>query len=275
MNSDAALSQLFCEQHPADAAAVLMRLPAAGVAAFLMNLPAPGAAALLQNMLPERAARIIPLLEPQHAAAIFSQLKLTETAGLLRPLATAQRDALFAALPAKLTAQLSRVIRFPAGTVGSLLSTPLLSLRDDWTVRYGLREFKQLPANTLTDLPVVDQDQYFLGTVSLHGLLTGHDELRVSALINESTPALPAEAPLASIVHHPMWDRSTAAPVVDLHNKLLGVLQRATLRQHLTNPSHAPRSDLLAPVLALAEVYWSASSSLVAVLGERFNQPRK
>lgn len=275
MNHAAELSLLFCEQHPADAAAVLMHLPAEAVAPFIMELSAARAAALLQHMLPERAARIIPLLEKNHAAAIFSQLKLTEAAGVIRPLDAAQREALFAALPAKLTAQLSRVIQFPAGSVGSLLSTPPLSLRDEWTVKHSLREFKQLAPTAVTDLPVVDHDHYFLGTLALHRLLTERDELRVGTLVYGADSALPAETPLISIIHHPLWDRSIAAPVVDIDNKLLGLLQRGALRQYLAEHSELQRPDLLAPVMALAEVYWSASSSLVAALGERFNQDRK
>ena len=63
--------------------------------------------------------------------------------------------------------------------------------------------------------------------------------------------------------------------MVDLNNRLLGVLHHAKLREYLTSHQGPQGLKTLTPMMALAEVYWTASSALVAILGERFNSSRK
>lgn len=276
MINETELSRQFCVRHPAEAAAVLMRVAPDAAAAFVVTLPPPRAAALLQYMLPLRAAEILLRLEAEPLSALLSRINLTEAAGMLRPLGAEQRRSLLDRLPASLHARLARVVGYPHGTVGSLLATPPLTLLDDWTVKFSLRELRAIPPAAIAELPVVEQHHVYLGTVSLHRLLSQRDDLRVGHLVDASSPPLPAEAPLVSVAQHPLWDRTTAAPVVDHDNKLLGVLHHARLREHLSG--HAGQQGLnsaLTPMMALAEVYWTGFSALVALLGERFHSPRK
>src|SRR3569833_711985 len=100
MINEADLSRQFCEKHPAEAAAVLTRLPAETAAAFLSGLAPLRAAGLLQLMLPAQAAAILLLLSGYHIAAILYRLNLTDATSLLRPHKHKLRAALLAALPA-------------------------------------------------------------------------------------------------------------------------------------------------------------------------------
>lgn len=274
MIDEAALSRQFCERHPVEAAAVLMHVAPEAAAAFLRDIVPAHAAVLLQHMLPSQAATVLARLPPDFVAALFAQLNLTEATGLLRPLGVQQRTALLAALPDELKTRLARAVGFPADTVGSLLATPPLILAETWTVKASLREYKRIAPTTVADLPVVDQHHTLTGTVSLHRLFTARDDLRVATLVDNTLPGLPAEAPLSSVTQHPIWDRSTAAPVIDPDRQLLGVLHHAKLREYLAG-HQAQGLKALTPMMALAEVYWAASAALVAVLGERFDSTRK
>lgn len=272
MINEAALSRQFCERHPAEAAAVLMRLAPEAAAAFLTTLAPADATRLLQHLLPAQGAAILSQLPPELLPAILVRLDLTEAAGLLRPLTAARREALMAALPAPQRERLARAVGFPPDTVGSLLTAPPLALLEEWTVKFSLREYKRLVQTPVTELPVVDQQQRLAGTVSLHRLLTERDDLRIGTLVDGTLPVLPADAPLGSLAQHPVWDRSIAAPVIDLDRKLLGVLHHAALRKYLAG--RQPQGlKALTPLIALAEVYWTASSALVAMLGERLGPP--
>lgn len=275
MINEAELSRQFCEKHPAEAASVLARLAPETAAAFLSGLPPADSAMLLQYMLPRHAAPILARLAPEPLVAVLSHLNLTEAVGMLRPLDAEQREALFVMLPRPLHMRLTRLIGFPADTVGSLLATPPLILPEEWSVKFSVREFRRIPPTPVTDLPVVDQQQRLLGTVSLHRLLSQRDDLRVGTLADASLPALPAEAPLESVAHHPFWDRSTAVPVVDPDQKLLGVLHRASLREYLAGRQGPPGLKGVTPVMALAEAYWTSFSALIAMVSERFPPPRK
>src|SRR3569833_3188853 len=220
MINETELSRQYCDHHPAEAAAALMRIAPQAAADFLTTLP------------PLRAADILLCLDADPMITLLTRISLTEATGLLRPLNVEQRTALLDRLPAPLHARLARVAGFPPGTVGNLLATPPLTLLDDWTVKYSLREFRSIPPTTVAELPVVDQHHVLLGTVSLHRLLTQREDLHVGYLVDTSLPPLPAEAPLASVAQHPLWGRTTAATVVDHDNKLLGVLHHARLLEY-------------------------------------------
>lgn len=276
MINETELSRQYCDRHPAEAAAVLMRIAPQAAADFLTTLPPLRAATLLQYMLPGRAADILLRFDADPLITLLTRINLTEATGMLRPLGVEQRTALLDRLPAPLHARLARAVGFPPGTVGNLLATPPLTLLDDWTVKYSLREFRSIPPTTVAELPVVDQHHVLLGTVSLHRLLTQREDLRVGYIVDTSLPPLPAEAPLASVAQHPLWSRTTAAACVDHDNKLLGVLHHARLREYLSgHTTHQGLNNALTPMMALAEVYWTGFSALVAILGERFHSTRK
>src|SRR3569623_2014876 len=222
MINETELSRQYCDHHPAEAAAVLMRIAPQAAADFLTTLPPLRAAALLQYMLPGRAADIQLRLDADPLITQLTRINLTEATGMLRTLNVAQRTALLDRLPAPLHARLARDVRYPPDTVGHLLATQTLTLLDDWTVNFCLREFRSSHPTSVAELPVVVQHHVLLGTVSLHRLLTQREDLHVGYLVDTSLPPLPAEATLASVAQHPLRGRTTAATVRDLVFNLLG-----------------------------------------------------
>ena len=71
------------------------------------------------------------------------------------------------------------------------------------------------------------------------------------------------------------WTNNLSLPVVDHGGILLGVLYHAVLKAHLPGSPSARSQDVLAPIMALAELYWAASSSIIETIGnKRASQPK-
>lgn len=268
MNNDRSLSELFCRRHPSDAASLLVRLPPEPVAAFIRSLSPALGLELVRHMPTAYATQLLTYLDNDHSARLFAQADFTTVARLLRPLPETQRGPLMARMGGAQIAQLSRILAYGPGSVGNLVAIPLLTALGDWNVRHARLELKKRTDHTLAELPVVDDEHRFLGTVTVHALIAARDNRRLDELCQGATAALPAYASLASIVNHPAWDRSLALPVVDHGDILLGLLHRSALNAQLAGARQVRAQDVLAPVLALAELYWAASSSAINLLGK-------
>ena len=269
MRNDLALSHRFCEKHPSDAASILVRLPPEYVAGFLGSLTSAQGANLIQHMPTAYVSQLFAHFENDYIARLLSQADFATAARLLRPFSPQQREPLMTRMDAAQTAQLSRMLNYAPGSVGNLVEIPALTALGDWTVKYTRRELKKIRHRALFDFPVVDDEHRFLGLATVHALLIAADSGRLDELCAGRELALPAYATVASVLNHPLWVRHPALPVVDRGGILLGVLSHAALKSRIPGAPSARAQDVLAPVMALAELYWAASSSVIETFGKK------
>jgi Mg/Co/Ni transporter MgtE len=180
-----------------------------------------------------------------------------------------------ARMDAAQTAQLSRMLNYAPGSVGNLVEIPALTALGDWTAKYAQRELKKIRRRSLFNFPVIDDDHRFLGLLTVHAVFIATDNNRLEDLCTDKDLALPADATIASVINHPLWTKNLSLPVVDRGGILLGVLYHAILTAHISGSAKVRSQDVLAPVMALAELYWAASSSIVETIGrKKTSQPK-
>lgn len=269
MSNDLALSHLFCENHPSDAASILVRLPPEYVSAFLSSLSPAQGMSLIQRMPTAYATQLLSYFEDDYSARLIAHADFSTAARLLRPLPAVQREQLMRRVDAVQTAQLNRILNYAPGCVGNLVEIPLLTALGDWSVKHTQRELKKISRRALFDFPVVDDEHRFLGSVTVHALLSARDNRRLDDLCEGKELVLPAYATIASVINHPAWERSFSIPVVDRDGILLGQLHRSVLNAYIRGGARAHAQDVLAPVMALAELYWAASSSVISMIGKK------
>ena len=71
------------------------------------------------------------------------------------------------------------------------------------------------------------------------------------------------------MINHPLWTKNLSLPVVDHGGILLGVLSAAALKAHIPGSPSARTNDVLAPALAIAELYWAASSTIIETISKK------
>lgn len=272
MSNDLALSHLFCDSHPSDAASILVRLPPEYVSGFLSSLSPAQAINLIRHMPTAYATQLLSYVDDDYSARLLAEADLSTATRLLRPLAAPRREQLTARMDAAQTAQLTRILNYPSGTVGNLVEIPALTALADWTVKHALQELKKIRRLSLFDFPVVDDEHHFLGTVTVHALLAAQDNRRLDTLCEAKELALNAYASTASVSNLPAWVKNLSLPVVDNAGILLGLLHHAVLSNLTPGSPVARGQDALAPIMAIAELYWAASSSVIATIGKKTSQ---
>jgi hypothetical protein len=205
MSNDLALSHLFCENHPSDAASILVRLPPEYVAGFFSSLSPAQGINLIQHMPTAYATQLLTYFEDDFSARLLTQADFATATRLLRPFNAQQRVPLMARMDDVQTAQLTAILNYSPGSVGNLVEIPAMTALHDWTVKHTQRELKKIQHRALFDFPVVDDEHRFLGLVSVHALLIAADTRRLDDLCMGKELALPAYATIASVINHPLW----------------------------------------------------------------------
>lgn len=255
----------FVEVYPADAARVLERADPGSVAETLSALPVPTGAALLRAILPDVAALTLARLRADVATKLVSQLPVELAAPLLLRLGRAERAALTRTLPARASARLSVALRFPLGSVGSLIDPDVVTVRPETNIGEVVGFARRAPASLRKYLYVLDQDQRLTGVVDVRDCLLQEAARPIREVQRVGPIALRARGSLRQASLMEAWEGFDVLPVTDRRGVFLGVLRRATLLRAIGETDSPAQKDGLGDLaLDLAELYWRTASFFVA-----------
>lgn len=225
------LGQLVNRLHPADIALLIESIhpeqrpliwyviesPHAG--AVLLELSDSVRYALIDHTKPEALRAAAQHLESDEIVDLVQDLPNTVTPNLLSSLSDEERDRVRAAMS------------FPENCVGAWMEFDMPVVRDDISLDVVLRFFRRqgsLPDNS-GQIMVVDDDGFLQGTLALEDLLTHSGELAIAEVLNDKPIVFhtrdSAEEAARSFERYEM----IVAPVVNAHNKLVGVLRVSAL----------------------------------------------
>ena len=259
------LATRFVEDFPADAARVLEWADPEIVAETLRELPAPAGAALLRSMLPDAAARALAPLPADAAAGPVSQLPVELAAPLLLRLGRVERAALMKTLPARASARLSVALRFPPGSVGSLIDANVITVRPETSIGEAVELARRSPALLRKYLYVLDDDQRLVGVVDVRDCLLRDAALPMREVQLAGPIALRARGGQRQASLMEAWERFDALPATDRRGMFLGVVRRASLLRAIAESGGGtPKGDLSDLALDLAELYWRTASFFLA-----------
>ncbi len=265
-----ALSLAFMRGHPAQAARVLEALPADQAAALFARVPARIGAAVLAAMLPTWAARCLAELDDARTLELLAPMGTQPVVAVLRHVPEARRRTLAAGLPTTVALASTLMLGYAEDTVGAWADPDIVMLPADTRAADALAH-QRGATSTHPVIFVADASRRLAGLVDLSPLLQAPEAATLSTLMQRAPAVLSAHAPLAASVSHPGWLRSSALPVVEGGERLLGVMTRDALaramRQAGGGEAAVRDDDNSARALpeVLAQGYWQALSGLIEV----------
>ena len=254
----------FVEAYPVDAARVLEDAVPEVAGEVLGALPARVAAAVLREMNPHAAAGGLASLAPDAAARIMGHLPVALASALILRLDADERGALMKALPANVSVPLRMVLRFPAGSVGSIIDPRVVTVRPETRVGEATEIARRAPALLRKYLYVLDEHQRLTGMVDARQCLVRDPVLPIGRLDREEPVALRARTSLREASRHPSWEHFSVLPATDHRGVFLGVVRRASLRRALADgTAPEPEAELAGLALDLADLYWQTAAGLI------------
>ena len=258
------IASRFVETHPADAARILEREDPGIVGELLGDLPAAAAAPLLQAMAPHAATDALARLPPEAAAALISHLRTEWATPLMLRLDTAARTALLKAMPAKTATALRLALRFPAGSVGSLIEPDVVTVRANTHIGEAVEIARRAPISLRKYLYVLDENHRLVGVVDARQCVL-QDAGRVVGSVDQEEPiSLRARTGLRQASLAEAWERFDVLPVTDHRGVFLGVIRRRTLFGAIQGRGRPAQNQALGNLaFDLVELFWGTTSNLV------------
>ena len=189
------MASRFVEAYPSEGARVLENAAPEVIAHILAGLAPAVGASLLRAMSPHAAAAGLARVEPDTAAALTERLPMELASALLLRLDETARSALLNALPTGVSLSFRLVLRFPAGTVGSLIDARVATVRREIRVGEARAIVRRAPELLRKYLYVLDNAR-LTGVVDARQCLLQPADLRISSLLQPNPVALRARTSL-------------------------------------------------------------------------------
>ena len=224
-----ALASHYLTAYPKEAARSIDQLPQTVVADLLSSLE-PVQIIPILNALPAMLAT--PVLMAMPAAirrAVIEKADRNRAVPLLGQMTSEQQEALFAELPAGLSAELRTMLNYPDGTAGRLMDTVVFSLTGEATVGRALELLRQRDADRVHFIKLLDSESRLSSLVDVRQLAFNAPETRLSEIsrpiVDVVSPLDPREDVVRKFEEHDMEE----LPVIDVDGRILGLIRHSAL----------------------------------------------
>jgi magnesium transporter len=177
-------------------------------------LPLEAQERLLKAMAKEEVANILNEMAPDDRTALLDELPATVTQQLLQLLTPEER------------AVAVKLLGYPEGSIGRLLTPDYVRVRPDWTMAKVLDHIRRYghDSETLSIVYVIDERGRLIGEIPIRKILLLPPSARVSEAMDERVVALKATDSQESAVPLFQQEDRVALPVTDTNGTLIGIV---------------------------------------------------
>ncbi|MBI1337821.1 MAG: magnesium transporter [Phycisphaera sp.] len=196
------------------------------------------AARVLDELTHAQAAEIIEDLPAEKAAAIIEEMPSDEQADLIAELDTDEADAIIEKLSPEERADVRLLSKYGKDTAGGLMITEYLAFTDDQRAEQVIQDLRrnadEYAAYDVQYVYVIAKDTHTLrGVVRLRDLVLAPHSKPVTEVMLPNPVTVVAEASLDELEEFFDKFQFFAAPVLDEHGRLIGVVRRAAVNEAL------------------------------------------
>ena len=177
-------------------------------------LPLEAQERLLKAMAKEEVAKILNEMAPDDRTALLDELPATVTQQLLQLLTPEERSVAI------------KLLGYPEGSIGRLLTPDYVRIRPDWTMAYVLDHIRRYghDSETLSIVYVIDERGRLIGEIPIRKILLLPPDTRVTEVMDNRVLALKAADPQESAVPLFQQEDRVALPVTDSNGTLIGIV---------------------------------------------------
>ena len=179
---------------------------------------------VLQEFPDELKGQILKTMDSQEVADITEELDVDNAADILQQLPDRIIQEVLEAMSEQTRTRVESVLSYEEDTAGGLMNTDIITVRPRFTldvvIRY-LRRHDEIPPST-DQVFVVNQDDIYLGTLSMSKILTSDPSVSVREIMRTDITALPVDmdnSQVAQLFEQNDW---VSAAVVDEEQKIVG-----------------------------------------------------
>lgn len=212
--------------HPSDLADILEDLGKKSGMSLFTSLDEEKAADVLEELEPPVQIHIIENLPVNKAADVLEKMPADEAADIIDELEDEKAELLLREMDLETSQEVRELLEYPDNSVGSLMTTDVLSFKPDRTVEQVLEELrkKKPEAAELYNLFVTETNDELIGTFDLRDLVVASPATPVGEIMKSEPVFLYDNQKVQDIAELISKYNLLAVPVVDTDNQLQGMV---------------------------------------------------
>ena len=223
---DDELSAIVDFIHSADIANLLNELQYDEVSGLFARLPNRVAAEVLVLTSTRIRTQLVDQVEDARLAALLDLVPVDDAVEFVADLPDPTAERLLGLMHPEEAREVRHLLAYKGETAGRLMTTDVAALRSDWSVSDTLEYLRSLgdATETLHYLYVVDSNRTLVGVVPLRTLMLAKAAARIESIMIPDVVTVPVNADQEELAEMIARYDLIAMPVVDAHNRLLGVV---------------------------------------------------
>jgi magnesium transporter len=212
--------------HPSDIVMVLQQLNREEKQEFLSLLFEEGLAAKVFTHLPQEMARdLLSDFAEEKIATMIQRLSADDAVDFLGVLTDEQKSAVLALLPSGKRWSYEKLLLYEEDSAGGLMNTDFLALVQDQTVEEALTIIRnRFRSEHYLYVYVIDEHNNLIGVLSFRQLVFAEPSVQIRDIMIPDPVRVGTDTPQEDVAKLVSNYDLLAVPVVDGHNKLLGVV---------------------------------------------------
>lgn len=212
--------------HPSDLADIIEELGKSSQTSIFSSLDEEHAADVLEELEVKEQIHIIESLPVEKAADVLEKMPANEAADLMDYLEDEKAEQLLHEMEPEVSEEVRDLLEYPNSTVGSLMTTDVLTFTTDQTIANVLdfiRE-EQPDMESLYSLFVVDDKNVLMGTITMRDLLISDTQKCLNEVMNNKLICVNDYDKLDSLSELVSKYNLLAVPVTNNKNELEGMV---------------------------------------------------
>ncbi|MGD8935073.1 MAG: magnesium transporter [Thiogranum sp.] len=230
-NVSRALADTFIDNFPQEATEVLEAAPVEEIAQLLRMQTAERGAHILARISTALASSVLKQLKADQASRILAAMDPIGAALLLRSLDQQTHNAILAKLDPQLAMELDELMSYPEGTAGRLMQPRAPSMPAQRTARQALARLRRFASRDAAVLVVTDDVGKLVGLANLADVVRADPATQLANIVQAAPVRVDALTTREEIIDLFSRYRLQVLPVVDLDNRLLGVIHQSSVIQ--------------------------------------------
>jgi magnesium transporter len=241
---DDALTRRFLLDYPQEAALKIETMAAEEAADILALQPVYALLPMWKFLLPGSAAELVRHLPAAHIAELLAELAPQYSVPMLGQFDKAELDELLQGVQESLRSELMTSMSYPEKSAGRLMETRTWTFHSHLTVAETLKILRKTKLKTSSGIFLVDAEGHLSAKVHLQDIVISEPQVTLSEISQPVTAAVPSTAGKDEISD--LFERYQLLdlPVVDIDQRLLGIISHASLVQ-------VSQEDMSSDVLAM------------------------
>ena len=222
------LIQYYFQHFPGEAAEILNEVSAEEILSYLRKNPNNISRDILMKLSNTKASAVLTKMDDVFFAELFPTIDIYKGALILSRLDPDIIENKLELVDSKLRKEIKEVLTYPQESAGFLMDTKIISFYPENSVDNVLTELRLLKDRRIFSVSVVDREHKLLGRVPVQAIAVSPPEETLDKLM-EKAVSIHVMSPQEDAVKLLKDAKIINLPVVDLDNRLLGVIRHDAL----------------------------------------------